>query len=160
VEENNEEKRATRNSCQNLKPMSDKKTRLILDCNFSETQFQKISRGLIPLGMEDKWFIFLEDNTLYFHRSWTGECIYQITFSKEQNKYVPKEVWVCRDFNKYKFITDKYDAELVLFLIENLLLENNVPFPLPLSLENIIPKGVFQHSVSGTGYKESITADE
>jgi len=28
--------------------------------------------------MEDKWFIFLEDDWLYLHRSWTGTCVYKV----------------------------------------------------------------------------------
>jgi len=32
--------------------------------------------GLVPEEIEDKWFIYWEDDTLFFHRSWTGNCIY------------------------------------------------------------------------------------
>jgi hypothetical protein len=159
VEENNEEKRATRNSWQNLKLMSSEKTQILLNRVFSEEEFSKLSFGLIPQAMEDKWLIFLEDNTLYFHRSWTGECIYEVKFSKEQTKYVPKEVWVCRDSEKYKFTSNGYDEKILSFLIENLLLGNNIPFPLLQTLANSV-KGVFQHNISGTGYKENIIEED
>ena len=34
--------------------------------------------------MEDKWFIFMENGILYFHRSWTGVCIYQVHFDEQR----------------------------------------------------------------------------
>lgn len=30
--------------------------------------------------MEDKWFWYMEGDTLYIHRSWTGFCIYIVEF--------------------------------------------------------------------------------
>ncbi|MFZ1039972.1 MAG: hypothetical protein WCA79_07110 [Anaerolineales bacterium] len=58
------------------------KTRLAFEPCF--TEFEKITRGIVPHQMEDKWFIFLEDMQLNFHRSWTGQCIYQIKFKKKE----------------------------------------------------------------------------
>lgn len=151
---------ASRNSWKILKPMSKMRTQLASPRTFTEEEFEKILKGLIPNSMEDKWFIFFEDNILYFHRSWTGECIYQILFSKQESAYFPQEVWVCRNPVKYKFFSKSYDEKILLFLIENLLLGNNIPFPMPKILENILPKGVYQHTVSGTGYKENIVEEE
>jgi hypothetical protein len=31
--------------------------------------------------MEDKWFIFLEDNNLFFYRSWTGNHAYTLALN-------------------------------------------------------------------------------
>lgn len=151
--------KATRDSWKNVKSISEKHTHLNLKRIFTEEEFEKISLGLIPEAMEDKWFIFLEDNTLYFYRSWTGECIYQITFIKQENSYFPKETLVCRDSEKYQFTSDSYDEKLLLFLIENLLLGKNTPFPILKTLATTL-KGIFQHSVSGTGYRETIVDDE
>lgn len=33
--------------------------------------------------MEDKWFSYMDENTLYAHRSWTGYCIYIIEINVE-----------------------------------------------------------------------------
>ena len=33
--------------------------------------------------MEDKWFSYMDGNTLYAHRSWTGYCIYIIEINEE-----------------------------------------------------------------------------
>ncbi len=43
--------------------------------DFTVEEYGKIAKGVIPLEMEDKWFIHLEDDTLNLYRSWTGHCI-------------------------------------------------------------------------------------
>ena len=48
--------------------------------DFTEEQMQRLRRGNIPREMEDKWFWYMEGDTLYAHRSWTGICIYVIKF--------------------------------------------------------------------------------
>jgi hypothetical protein len=54
------------------------------DLSFAESytagEFERIKRGVIPREMEDKWFVFYEEPWLYFHRSWTGACIYAVRF--------------------------------------------------------------------------------
>ena len=38
--------------------------------------------------MEDKWFVFLEESTMYFSRSWTGNCIFTVEIKKLSNETV------------------------------------------------------------------------
>ena len=80
---------------------------------FTEEQFDKITNGLIPEEMEDKWFIYFEENWLYFHRSWTGWGQYKVRISKENNekKYSIKEFYVERDPLRYKCVDDDIDIE-------------------------------------------------
>ena len=56
-----------------------------------------LRRGNIPQAMEDKWFWYMEGNTLFVHRSWTGACIYRIDFSSD-NRH---KVTVNRDPEQY-----------------------------------------------------------
>lgn len=101
--------------------------------------------------MEDKWFIYLEDHHLYFHRSWTGLAIYRLTFSLGDGEYCVTEA-LCSDEVLEK--SDPiYQAELVDFLVHNILLGEAKPFPRPSDIKEQIP-GVFQHAISGTGYRE------
>ena len=52
---------------------------LAFHAEFDSAELAQISQGLVPQAMEDKWFIYLdEDDWLYFHRSWTGACIYAV----------------------------------------------------------------------------------
>jgi 8-oxo-dGTP diphosphatase len=53
-------------------PLPSKKITIRLDRTFSPQEMKRLSEGLVPRQMEDKWFIYWKDDTLYFHRSWTG----------------------------------------------------------------------------------------
>lgn len=55
---------------------------------FTVQQMAALRRGNIPQEMEDKWFWFMEGNTLFAHRSWTGICIYRIDFKPDGNHMV------------------------------------------------------------------------
>lgn len=48
--------------------------------SLSAKGYTQLSMGLIPGAMEDKWFLYLEDNKLYCHQSWTGYCAYIVEF--------------------------------------------------------------------------------
>ena len=63
--------------------MPQERDSFVLKLNFTEEQMQKLRYGNIPTEMEDKWFWYMEGNTLFAYRSWTGFCIYIIEFSSE-----------------------------------------------------------------------------
>jgi hypothetical protein len=50
-------------------PMPAETDQLECSSEFTPEEFAKIAEGLIPQEMEDKWYIHLEDNALYFNRS-------------------------------------------------------------------------------------------
>ena len=78
-------------------PMPEKHETFVLKRSFSDRQMDALRRGNIPQAMEDKWFWYMEGSTLFAHRSWTGNCIYQIDF-KQDNKHI---VTVNRDPKQY-----------------------------------------------------------
>lgn len=145
---------ATRLSMRDLHPLPPKRSPLSLQREFSEQEFERISYGLIPQAMEDKWLIFLEGETLYLHRSWTGNCIYQLTLKRDGEKYKVVDAFVNRVPNQYSETNDSYDERLLMFLIDNLLLGKTTPFPRPADLPRGTVAGTFQHHISGTGYLE------
>lgn len=49
---------------------------------------EALRKGNIPQGMEDKWFWYMEGNTLFAHRSWTGHCIFVIDFKEDNDHHV------------------------------------------------------------------------
>lgn len=114
-------------------------------------EYEQLRIGFVPQSMEDKWFIFAEDDKLYLHRSWTGFCIYQLTLVKEGAGYVVAEALANRDQGQYSGGNDAYDAKLVLFLIDHLLL--NKSYPLPVSPD--VPRGIatelHHHHIVGAG---------
>ena len=74
---------------------------------FTAAQMAALRRGNIPQEMEDKWFWFMEGDTLFAHRSWTGICIYRVDFQPDQNHLVT----VNRDPEQYKCTSVEDDAE-------------------------------------------------
>lgn len=121
---------------------------------FTHSEFEAIARGLVPEAMEDKWFIYLEDDVLYLHRSWTGSCIYQVQFVQEYERHRVSRTIANRNPDECRETDDVYDVKLLNFLIRNLLLGHHLEFPRPNNLPSASPRGLYQHLVSGTGFRE------
>lgn len=75
-----------------------KKAKFTLKRHFGESEISKLKCGHIPQEMEDKWFFYFENDTLYAHRSWSGACIYAVKFNFETDKH---RVVVNRDKSQY-----------------------------------------------------------
>ncbi len=69
-----------------------------LDRQFTAEQMSVLRKGNIPKEMEDKWFWYMDGNTLYAHRSWTCFCIYKVEFSENGHHHVT----VNRNDEQYK----------------------------------------------------------
>src|SRR5687768_2755564 len=95
----------------------DKPERIEIALRFTGRQFSKLKKGFIPQQMEEKWFIFYENDWLYFHRSWTGYGIYRAQLIKGEGGYTIKEFWAERNKEKYKNINAKEDIETISSLI-------------------------------------------
>jgi hypothetical protein len=135
--------------------MPEQKSRLPFQRVFTQAEYDRISLGLIPREMENKWFIYLENQILYFHRSWTGFCIYQLHLESSGDTWVVTDTWVNRDNEQFGTeTTDDYEMAVLSFLIDNLLLGKSNPFPLPDNLPANSPAGAYQHHITGTGYAE------
>lgn len=116
---------------------------------YSPQEFERISLGLIPKEMEDKWFIYYESHTLNIHRSWTGYRIYQINIQSQDDKtYKVVRTLVNRNVAQYNQQDDEYDVLLIDYLIDRLLLGKNVRFPSPTELTRET-KAIFKHSMVG-----------
>lgn len=125
-------------------------TTLKYRARFTQEEFEQIKRGFVPKAMEDKWFICFEDGTLYFHRSWTGVCVFSLKLVEENGRFEAAQALL----NSELELTDlSYQAELLDYLIRRLLLKQDAPFPKPGGIFKRLA-GVFQHHVSGTGYSE------
>ena len=76
--------------------------------------------------MEDKWFIFYENDRLYFHRFWTGRGVFKAQLIKGPDDYSMDEFWAERNNEKYENSDDDQDRETFCFLIANELLKIDV----------------------------------
>jgi hypothetical protein len=122
--------------------------------SFSHDDWTAIKLGLVPQAMEDKWFIFYEAPNLYLSRSWTGYTVFQLTFDEMGPDAVLLEALCARDVVSRS--TASYQAQLLHWLIHNLLLGAAEPFPLPPGDDG--HDGLYQHNVAGTACAETKAA--
>ena len=96
-----------------IEEMPEKQAVFELEGTFTDKQMSNLRRGHIPLEMEDKWFWFMEGDTLYAHRSWSGFCIYKIEFGEKTHR-----VSVNRDPEQYKGEDLISDAQKLIGLLD------------------------------------------
>ena len=89
---------------------------------WSRDQMGAIRRGYVPHMMEEKWFIFMEGNRLFAHRSWTGNAIYEATFAPARRGYVIESAVVTGDETKYRRSSDEEESQTLEVLIASYLL--------------------------------------
>jgi hypothetical protein len=132
-----------------IKPLPDKRAPLSYTRRFTAEEHARLVLGLVPLNMEDKWFIYFEDGLLRLHRSWTGACIYGVRLVMEGDESVASEAWVSRATGEYTRTDDAYDGRLLSFLVERLLLRRDVAFPVPDAIEGGDRASLYRHHVVG-----------
>lgn len=87
--------------------MPEARDSFVLERSFTAEQMHALRRGNIPKAMEDKWFWYMEGDTLYAYRSWTGNCIFRIRFSEDGHH----QVTVNRDPEQYRVTDIERDRE-------------------------------------------------
>lgn len=117
-----------------IRPMPEQQKELLVDGRYSREEFERIRLGLVPQSPEDKWFIYLADGWLHFHRSQTGTCIFQLELLPNGDDYVTGRAIVNRAPNQYRVTDDEYDVELMSYLVDHLLLGRFAPLPIPNNL--------------------------
>ena len=140
---------ATRESWKH-RPLPEARAALAYARTFDRPEHARLQRGLVPDQMEDKWFIFLEGEWLFFHRSWTGSCIYAVKLRAEGERFPVEEAWVNRDPEEYRETDDAYDAKVLGFLVDRLLLGRDVKFPLREHVDPAKASAII-HNVVGHG---------
>lgn len=117
-----------------IKPMPAETKTLLLDGSYSRAEYDQISLGLIPHSPADKWFIYLANSTLHFHRSGTGTAVFQLELVVQEAGIGATTVIVNQHPAQYRSPSDAYDVELIAYLVDHLLLGKFMPFPTPQNL--------------------------
>jgi ADP-ribosyl-[dinitrogen reductase] hydrolase len=107
----------------NTRPLPSAHVTIRLGRRFSDAEVARLRLGCIPEEMEDKWFLYWKDDALYFHRSWTGFCIYVARFRREADGWRMIEADLNRDPEQYLGRDEATDATMVSQLIDVLLLD-------------------------------------
>lgn len=145
--------RVTKDSWKTL-PAPEQREAIPYDVVFTDVEGDLLVRGLRPRAMEDKWFIYFEDDWLCLHRSWTGSLIFWLKLDGCPAGVRVTKAWVNRDPEQYRETDSSYDGMMLDFLIRRLLLHQDAEFPVrPTDVANS-PKGVFQHHIVGRAYPE------
>lgn len=128
------------------------------EASFNTDELEQLTFGFIPSEMEDKWFVYFNNNVLYFHRSWTGQGVFQVHLSVNPQGANVEKAFASFD---HELSEDNlaYYPELLSFLVSNLLLGRQESFPLPHGYEDKVP-GLLQHTISGTGYRQKPAGGE
>ena len=71
---------ATERDWTELQPMTRCHEHVPLDLTFDANQMRNLRLGFIPVDQSQKWFLYFEDGTLHFHRSWTGFKMFEVVF--------------------------------------------------------------------------------
>jgi len=119
---------------------------------FSAAEFVRLRQGLIPRQMEDKWFVYYDEPFLYWHRSWSGKPVYRIEFALKDGtaRVIDAQISKALGANEAELA---HQAQMLDFLVSNLMLGQAKPFPRPPGLRE--PQaGIFQHHIAGTAYPE------
>ncbi|WP_313206960.1 hypothetical protein [Stenotrophomonas sp.] len=101
-------------------PLPERHVRLTVDFSLDATESACVRRGLIPLEMEDKWFLYYAGNTLHLHRSWTGFCIARVHFVPNGDGLRATSAEVNREPQQYTATNDAADIDLIERLVRGM----------------------------------------
>ena len=89
---------------------------------FNDDEGEKIRLGHVPKDMDDRWFIYFDQGWLYFHRSWTGDCIFGVRLDGSSAGARVVDAWASRDSKRYNSPGMEQEKDLVTELIRTRLL--------------------------------------
>ena len=98
--------------------MPETKVEFVMDYELSMSDIEILRQGFLPKEMEDKWFVYCQADTLYFHRSWTGFCIYIVEICESHETL---RVTANRDPEQYAETTIEGDKINLAILLNSLL---------------------------------------
>ncbi len=75
-----------------------------IDCNIvlTKEEFNNLSMGHIPEAMEDHWFMFCNEESINYFRSWTGIQIFKGYYKLENDSYIIYLLEVNANKEEYK----------------------------------------------------------
>lgn len=89
-----------------------------LNIQLNENEFELFKKGIFAGSMDEKWNIFIVDNSIFFARSWTDNCIFKVEFKREKRKTILNNLKVSRDKLQYKSTDLDYDKNMFKKILE------------------------------------------
>lgn len=91
---------------------------------YSKQEFEIIRQGFVPKSMDDRWFIYVKDGHIFFHRSWTGVLIYDCFFEESEHEIIISSMHANRDTQEYLNLDCELDTSSVKQLLDQLFFPN------------------------------------
>ena len=100
-----------------IEPIPEKHTTIPMDESIPSEAFRVVKYGHIPDAMEDHWFMYCDEMTIRYYRSWTGFCIYVVKYEDDGETCRITELMVNREPEQYTCTDDKHDIALFMALL-------------------------------------------
>lgn len=100
-------------------PMPIRRAEIELGLPVTAEELDVLALGHVPRAMEDHWFVYFDGESVCFHRSWTGICIYKVHVRHNEHGggYVLSRVTANRERSHYSETSDERDYLLVTILV-------------------------------------------
>ena len=107
---------ATKDSWKTL-PMPECNITIPMDVTISREAMAVVKMGHIPSAMEDHWFMYCDESSIRYYRSWTGICIFVAKYEECGEQYKITELTVNREQGQYQSSDKEHDVALFLALL-------------------------------------------
>jgi len=97
---------------------------LLPTATWTDEQWSRIRLGYEAQDMDERWDAIVEDDVLFLHRSWTGHCVYELTFTRTQAGHRISSGKV-ESSDRYNSPGPEYDAVLAEMVIGTILNERS-----------------------------------
>lgn len=101
----------------NIEPMPEKRVVIPLDETIPSAAMRIVKYGHIPDAMEDHWFMYCDESTIRYYRSWTGFCIYVARYVDNGIICKITELMVNRAPEQYGCTDNEHDVALFMALL-------------------------------------------
>lgn len=100
-----------------IQPMPDKNTVVTLNVTIPADAMRIVRYGHIPEAMEDHWFMYCDEDTIRYYRSWSGFCIFEAMYEKYGGDFRITDLRVNRDPEQCSNSDIRKDASLFMALL-------------------------------------------
>lgn len=110
------ERVATKDSWK-TRPMPEEHVSIPTAIVISAKAMEVVRQGHIPDAMEDHWFMYCDDDTIRYYRSWTGICIFEAKYKIDDEFCVITQLTVNRRYGEYGETDEEKDIALFMGLL-------------------------------------------
>jgi len=108
-----------------IHPMPARCSTFALDLSYAEAEIARIRHGFIPHAMEEKWFLYFSDGCLHMHRSWTGNYLFQVFFTRVGTHWYATHAIANREPEEYDQADDAVDQAMIADIIQGYLVTDD-----------------------------------